>query len=181
MIADDGSASNCSYGFSSFPNSGMYLAGAGSRVTLVSNGLQALQAIEAAGDVSVSLGINSGAAFNAERVRYKNDYAVSHARTNSIDISGGVLTADSNYIYVETEADAASDDLDTLTTTGNTINGSFVVLETPFGGARNVVIKDGTGNIHTKSGGDVTLNTNGAKFFGWYDSGGDLWEINHIT
>lgn len=63
-------------------------------------------------------------------------------------------TGNSTYFTVDTEADAASDDLDTIS--GGT-EGDVIILS-PASGARTVVVKDGTGNILTGGYGDITLD-----------------------
>ena len=70
-------------------------------------------------------------------------------------ISSGAITYSSAYIRVDTEGGASSDDLDTIT--GGTI-GDRVVLKI-ISSARNVVIKDGTGNIQLYDNRDILLDT----------------------
>lgn len=70
-----------------------------------------------------------------------------------LTISSGVITVTGNYHTVDTEADAATDDLDTINTTGD---GKRITLRIE-NDARDVVIKNGTGNISTPDGNDITL------------------------
>lgn len=69
-----------------------------------------------------------------------------------LTIASGIITVGSSYIRVDTEADAASDDLDTIS--GGS-NGDRLVLRASDSG-RSVVVKDNTGNI--QCAGDCTLD-----------------------
>ena len=69
-----------------------------------------------------------------------------------LTISGGEITVTKSYHDVDTQAGAASDDLDTIN--GGNI-GSFLVLR-PENSARTVVLKDGTGNLYLA--GDFTMD-----------------------
>ena len=71
-----------------------------------------------------------------------------------LTISAGAITATQTFHRVDTEADAAADDLDTI---NGGSDGRILVLRAENGG-RSVVIKHNTGNIQTYSGADVTLN-----------------------
>ena len=69
-----------------------------------------------------------------------------------LTISSGAVTVTGNYHTVDTEADDATDNL-------NNINGGsagMMLLLTAEDSARDVVVKDGTGNIQTA--GDFTLD-----------------------
>jgi hypothetical protein len=68
-------------------------------------------------------------------------------------IATGAITATSSYIVLDTEGAAASDDLDTIN--GDTA-GQILVL-TIANSARDVVLKNGTGNLSI--GGDITIGT----------------------
>lgn len=70
----------------------------------------------------------------------------------AVSISGGVISVSQTFVSVDTEADAASDDLNTINggTEGNLL---IVIAENA---ARTVVLKDGTGNL--KLAGDCTLD-----------------------
>jgi len=69
-----------------------------------------------------------------------------------LTISSGVIEVSTNYHIVDTEGDAASDDLDTIN--GGKL-GQLLTLVVADG-ARTVVMKDGTGNL--KLSGDFSLN-----------------------
>jgi len=68
-------------------------------------------------------------------------------------ISGGVITADQIFHTIDTEGDAATDDLDTITHT----TGTDVIFIRAQDTARDVVLKDGTGNLEL-AGADITLD-----------------------
>jgi hypothetical protein len=67
-------------------------------------------------------------------------------------IASGAIAVTSSHIVVDTEAAAASDDLDTIT---GGQDGQILVV-TAANSARDVVVKDGTGNI--QCAGDCTLD-----------------------
>jgi hypothetical protein len=69
-----------------------------------------------------------------------------------LTISSGQITATQNYHQVDTESDAATDDLDTIN--GGTV-GQILILR-PQNDARTVVLKDGTGNLRLS--GDFSLD-----------------------
>lgn len=69
-------------------------------------------------------------------------------------ISAGVITVTSSYTEVDTEASAATDDLDTIN--GGNV-GDILILEAA-NDARTVVVKHGTGNIYLSGAGDRTLD-----------------------
>ena len=75
---------------------------------------------------------------------------------DELTISSGAVTATNAIHVIDTEGNAASDDLDT-------INGDsdFLVLRTATS-TRDVVIKHNTGNIRTGDGTDKTLSTSNA-------------------
>ncbi len=76
----------------------------------------------------------------------------------AVTISGGVIDvpvyAQTAFLVVDTEASAATDDLDTIN--GHRI-GQIITLRSASN-ARDVVVKDGTGNINNSGSADVTLN-----------------------
>lgn len=73
-----------------------------------------------------------------------------------LTIATGAITVTQSQHTVDTESDAASDDLDTITAA--TGAGDLVFIA-PADGARTVVLKHGTGNIATFDGNDISLNT----------------------
>ena len=80
-----------------------------------------------------------------------------------LTISGGVVAMTRSYHTIDTESDAATDDLNTIT--GGT-EGDILILRAA-NGSRDVVVKHGTGNIRNGNGGlDRTLsNTNQSAMY----------------
>jgi len=72
-----------------------------------------------------------------------------------LTIASGVITATAVNHTVDTQSDAASDDLDTITAGSD---GQLLLIRAE-NTARTVVVKDGTGNIETPDGKDITLDT----------------------
>ena len=70
-----------------------------------------------------------------------------------ITIAAGAITPTTSYVRLDTQASAATDDLDTIN--GGVI-GDIVILETRIS-SRDVVVKDGTGNLGLAGGADFTL------------------------
>lgn len=85
--------------------------------------------------------------------------------------AGAITMLNAGTIVVDTEADAASDDLDTITAT-NAIDGDIIVLKAA-GDARTVVIKDGTGNI--ACGADFSLDNTLDRIMLQWDAGNATW------
>ena len=80
------------------------------------------------------------------------------------DINGGVIKVlptkhRVTYCQVDTESDAASDDLDTISAYDNNAfkEGDVLHLRSTTS-AKNIVLKDQTGNIHTPNNADLTLD-----------------------
>lgn len=71
-----------------------------------------------------------------------------------LTIATGVITPTAVNHTVDTESDASTDDLDTITAGSD---GQLLIIR-PENTARSIVIKDGTGNIETPDGGDITLD-----------------------
>lgn len=74
---------------------------------------------------------------------------------STVTIAAGVITPESTAQKVDTEGLAATDDLDTISITSQ-VSLCFI---TAASGTRDVVIKNGTGNIVTSTGADITLDT----------------------
>ena len=70
--------------------------------------------------------------------------------------AGGAITYSSVYMEVDTNAGAASDDLDTITV-GPAIEGQLLILKAADG-THTVVVKHNTGNIWLLGGADITLD-----------------------
>lgn len=71
-----------------------------------------------------------------------------------LTIASGVVTVTGSYHTVDTESDAASDDLDTI----NGFSDGYVLVIQAENDARTVVAKDGTGNLNLA--GDFSLDSN---------------------
>ncbi len=78
-------------------------------------------------------------------------------KATELTISGGEVTAAGNYHTIDTESDAASDDLDTIDLGTNIEEGSILIIR-PENDDRTVVVKNGTGNILCVGGSDFTLD-----------------------
>lgn len=77
---------------------------------------------------------------------------------SELTIAAGSVAAETSHHTIDTEADAASDDLDTITVAGVT---DFAVLYLRLeDAARVVTLKDNTGNIQTKNNEDIILDAN---------------------
>ena len=98
---------------------------------------------------------NSGATINDEGNLAAGGVSVSAKLTlgrSTLTIAAGVITATRSYHLVETEAGAASDDLDTI---AGGADGMILVLMA-YNNAHTVVIKDNTGNLVTA--GDFSMD-----------------------
>ncbi|MFD2854015.1 hypothetical protein ACFSZS_03325 [Seohaeicola zhoushanensis] len=94
-------------------------------------------------------------AYDANGVRDRAWYL---ARSGGeLTIAAGSITPHSIVHRIDTEADAASDDLETIQST-NAPGGQVLYLRTESS-ARDVVIKHGVGNIICASGADFTLSS----------------------
>lgn len=71
-----------------------------------------------------------------------------------LTIATGAITVTGTFHLVDTESDAASDDLDTI---NGTMDGSFIILH-PANDARTIVIKHDTGNVSCVGQADITLD-----------------------
>jgi hypothetical protein len=96
--------------------------------------------------------------------------------TSTLTIASGVITLTGGNHQVDTEAAAATDDLDTI---NGLVAGQFVILRT-VSGTRDVVIKHNTGNIRVNGQADKTLNNTVDVFIGFAISTsnviGDVWD-----
>jgi len=97
--------------------------------------------------------------------------------STELTISSGAITVTQNFHTIDTESDAASDDL-------ATINGGAAGLMVFFrteSSSRDVVIKHNTGNILTSSGADITLANTNELMVGIYDSGLSMWLVGILS
>lgn len=79
----------------------------------------------------------------------------SFAPSTELTISGGAITATSSNHTIDTEGDAPTDDLDTIS--GGTARQLLLIRAENT--ARTIIVKHGTGNIYTINGTDITLDT----------------------
>jgi hypothetical protein len=91
---------------------------------------------------------------------------------SELTINSGTITVDRTYHTVDTQADAVSDDLDTIAggTTGQ------IVWLTAENTTRTVVIKHGTGNIRTSSNADISLDSTDLPVYAIFD--GSNWIVD---
>jgi len=98
---------------------------------------------------------------------------VSFANDGELTIASGAITVTGSNHIIDTESDASSDDLDT-------INGGTDGMELTLriaDDAREVVLKDGTGNIETPDGEDITLTDDENAVTLQYDDGLSKWLV----
>jgi hypothetical protein len=86
-------------------------------------------------------------------------------------ISGGVVTATASFFPVDTEADAATDDLDTIS---GGIDGRIIILKSSDN-ARTVVVKHGTGNLILNGAADFSMSNTSYRIQLQYDSALTKW------
>lgn len=95
-----------------------------------------------------ALGISSSSAIQAGDLDFPT--------STELTIATGSVTPTQNWHTVDTEADASSDDLDTIVASG--VTDGFVLFLRANNTARTVVIKHNTGNIVTSDAQSVTLD-----------------------
>lgn len=97
------------------------------------------------------------------------ELAGSFGSATELTISGGVVTGDPSYknLLIDTEADAASDDLDSI---GGYDDGNMVMIR-PANDARTVVVKNGANLI--LQGVDFTMDADDAMLL--LNIGSDTW------
>jgi hypothetical protein len=72
-------------------------------------------------------------------------------------ISSGAISITTSFVTIDTEGDAASDDLATITA-GTNVGSGHILTAFATNTARTVVLKDGTGNLDL-DGADITLDS----------------------
>jgi len=87
-----------------------------------------------------------------------------------LTISGGVITVTDSSHIIDTEGDAATDDLDTI---NGGVDGQILVL-CSADNARDPTVKHGTGNIQLDGGADFTLS-NIRRQIVLFNRGGSIW------
>jgi hypothetical protein len=98
------------------------------------------------------------------------------AAPTELTIATGAITVTQSFHTVDTESDAASDDLDTVTAAGT--SGEVVILKAE-NAARSVVLKHGTGNLNCVGNADITLDDAHDFALGIYD--GTNWCVAPLT
>ena len=84
--------------------------------------------------------------------------ALEFVDATELTIASGVITVTQNYHKVDTEGDAGTDDLDTITA-GTNVAAGFILFLRVESGARTVVLKNGTsGADNLDIGTDITLD-----------------------
>jgi hypothetical protein len=98
-------------------------------------------------------------------------------------IASGVVTIGQaspttiNWLSVDTEAAGATDNLDTISWGAGTT--AQIVTFYAASGARTVVFKDGTGNLHLE--GDMSLDSSDDNITLQYFSGSGWWELARVN
>lgn len=92
---------------------------------------------------------------------------------SELTIATGEITVTGVSHTVDTESDAASDDLDTI---NGGADGQILILR-PDNTARDIVLKHGTGNILTIDGNDLTLDNTEKSVLMQYDAALASWVI----
>lgn len=86
----------------------------------------------------------------------------------------GAITVTQNYHTVDTDGDIASDNLDTITISGNIEEGTILILR-PDNDARTVVVRHNQGNIMCNGNADITLDDSHDFAFLIYDEALVKW------
>lgn len=103
----------------------------------------------------------------------KFDKEVAFPDKGELTISSGAITVTGVNHTIDTESDAASDDLDTI---NGGVDGQILIVRAE-NAARTVVIKDGTGNIETPTGEDITLDEVEKTVMLKYDGATSDWHV----
>lgn len=98
------------------------------------------------------------------------------ASSTELTIATGVVTVNANWYRVDTEGDAASDDLDTITN-GAEVRDGFLLFLRAENAARTVVVKHNTGNILCMNGVDQSLDDSHDIAVLVYDSNLTKWSV----
>jgi len=97
------------------------------------------------------------------------------ADETELTIASGGVTVTQPYHKIDTESDAASDDLDTITAA---VGAGEIIILFAENDARTVVVKNGTGNILTADGEDYSIDSDDKSIVLLYD--GTNWkELSH--
>lgn len=102
------------------------------------------------------------------------------AASTELTIASGAVTANANFYRVDTEGDAASDDLDTITV-GSEVADGFLLFLRAENAARTVVIKHNTGNILCVGNNDISLDDSHDWVLLIYDGNLTKWLATFLT
>jgi len=111
-------------------------------------------------------------ALNILKTCINNSGRVNFEASTELTIATGSITVTQNFHTVDTESDAATDDLDTITA-GTSVAEGFLLTVMVENTARDVVLKDGTGNLSL--GRDITLTGENQMALLVYD--GTNWRV----
>lgn len=114
-----------------------------------------------------ALGISSASAIQTGKLDFPT--------SSELTISSGSITPTQNWHTVDTESDAASDDLDTIATTN--VTDGFILILRINNSARSVVIKHNTGNILTDTSQAVILGMTNRMCSLMYDGSLSKWLV----
>jgi len=100
--------------------------------------------------------------------------------STELTIASGVIAPTQNFHRIDTQADAASDDLDTITLPSDAGDGYWFVGRAENDG-RTVVVKHNTGNIMCNGNADLILDDSHDWFLAIYDSNLTKWMASGTT
>lgn len=120
--------------------------------------------------------IDSGQqALAADILKHANsDGYLQFTDSTELTISAGAVTAVANFYRVDTESNASTDDLDTITAGTGVADGHVLFLRAE-NDARTVVIKHNTGNIQCANGIDIVLDGTRERALLHYDGNLTKW------
>lgn len=99
-----------------------------------------------------------------------------YTASSELTIASGAITVTANFYRVDTESDASTDDLDTITAGTGVADGHQLVLRAE-NTARTVVVKHNTGNILCANGVDQSLDDSHDAVLLVYDSNLTKWFV----
>jgi hypothetical protein len=97
--------------------------------------------------------------------------------SSELTIATGAVSVTTNFYRVDTEADAATDDLDTITAGSGVADGHILILRAE-NAARTVVVKHNTGNIMVPGATDLVLDDSHDTAWFIYDGNLTKWIAN---
>lgn len=100
------------------------------------------------------------------------------ATSTELTIATGSVTPTQNWHTIDTQSDAATDDLDTIV--ASSVTDGFILLFRASHTSRDVVVKHNTGNIVTTTGLDITLDEIYQLCFAIYDASLTKWIVGMI-